>query len=330
MSKFMNDEFRKIRDALKCEHCGVIFQGTDSQARHVKYEEKVVYCTPVCRRAASSEKARQQALNEGKKLRKGILNGPCPTCGKMYESHIDKMFCSLKCYNASPKFKEMLLANYKKGSERTQEIWAVKMKRVCPVCGKEFRAVRSHRKFCSHLCYRKFRADLFDAWIANPQQIALPQCYDEFMLQDELPCLVDGCQWKGRNLSVHLNVGHGIKAADFKRAAGFNLKTGLISPDLFAQLSERNKVGVAINVQLQQKGKDALKNGFMPNSYHSLEGKEHARKARMMLGHGPERECIGCGIKFKQSTPCGRTLYCTISCRDQTYSEANKGKWKQG
>jgi len=309
---------------MVCAHCGCTFKGTDSQAFHFKYEGRVAYCSTICRTAASSQKSREQAIREGKKPRKGVLTGPCPTCGKMFESQTDKVFCSLECYNKSPQFKEMLKANCKKGNERTQEIWAKRMQCVCPVCKKEFRADKSHRRFCSHLCYRKSKADLFDAWIANPQQIALPQCYDEFMLQDELPCLIEGCEWKGRHLSIHLNNVHGVKAAEFKRAAGFNLKTGLVSPDLFQELSERQKRGVAIDVVLQQKGKSNMPGKGVVRSYQSLEGKEHRRKARLLVGPGPKRVCIGCGTTFQQSTLFGRTLYCTIACRDKAYKDAGK------
>lgn len=314
----MSEEVKKIRDNMKCAHCGCTFQGTDSQAFHFKYEGREAYCSQICRHAA------QRA-----KLCKPLpQHGPCPTCGKMFESRTSKVFCSLECYNKSPEFKEMARANCKKGKQTQEEMWAEKMQRICPVCGKEFRADRSHRKFCSHLCYRKFRADLFDAWVANPQQIALPQCYDEFMLQEELPCLIEGCNWKGRHLSVHLNQAHGVLAADFKRAAGFNLKTGLVAPDLAEELSQRRKLGVAVNPVLQQKGQENRYSGV--RNYQSLEGKEHRRKARMMIdSEGPERTCIGCGAKFRQSTPFGKALYCTIPCRTDHYAKMNHSKAKK-
>lgn len=57
-----------LRDNLECGHCGAKFKGSDSQARKVKYEKRVVYCSGTCRMAASSKKAQEQARREGKKL----------------------------------------------------------------------------------------------------------------------------------------------------------------------------------------------------------------------------------------------------------------------
>lgn len=75
--------------------------------KKVKYEKRVVYCSSTCRQAAISKKAQEQAIREGKNLRKGVLSGPCKTCGKMFESRIDKMFCSMDCYIKSEQFREM-------------------------------------------------------------------------------------------------------------------------------------------------------------------------------------------------------------------------------
>lgn len=320
MAGFMNAELLKLRDNLECGHCGARFCGSDSQARKVKYGRQTVYCSSYCREVSLGIKAQAQAVKDGRKLRKGVLCGPCPVCGKKFESRIDKKFCSLECYNKSPQFKEMLKENYRKGNVRSSEAWEGKMMRNCPVCGKQYRAQRSKRKFCSHLCYRKFKAELFDAWLANPQELVLPQCYDEFMLQEELPCLVAGCNWRGRHLAVHLNTAHGIIADDFKRAVGFNLGTGLVCPDLHKALSDRALAGVAIS------GESPLTHGEGVSRYVSTEGKESRAKARAIavIALGPERTCLGCGGKFRQSTIFGRAKYCTITCREKTYRAAKK------
>lgn len=322
MVGFMNDELIKIRDNLECGHCKSKFKGSDSQSRKVKYEKMVVYCSGICRSASHSKKATEQALREGKTLRKGVLRPACPVCNKKFESRYDKKYCSLECYNKSPEFISMAKNNMEKGRKTSSVKWAEKMKKICPVCSKEFRADRSKRKFCSQLCARKFRADLFDSWIANPQHITLPQCYDEFMLQNELPCLVDGCDWKGQHLSIHLNNSHGIRADDFKRAAGFNLHTGLIAPKLSKKLSKRAKVGVA----LTEYDKTPKNEPKKIRNYKSLEGKEHAKKARMLAGEGQKRICEGCGVEFTQSTPFGKALYCTKECRNKSYAKNRKKK----
>ncbi len=320
---YTSPELENLSKELKCGHCGSVFHGSISQAKKVKYESRIVYCSSVCRTASLSKKAQEQAIREGKKPRIGVLAGPCPICQKMYESkNTDRKYCSQACYTKSDEFKAMLKDNYKKGNKATEKKWEEIMTKECPVCKNEFRARRSDnnklgaQKFCSQLCYRKFKAALFDAWIANPQHIAMPQNYDEFMTQKELPCLVDGCGWTGHHLSVHLNQAHGIKADDFKRAAGFNLSTGLVSPNLHKELCNREKTGVAIDPDK-----------WIPNfnqeksSYISNESKENAKKARALLQDipGPDRTCKNCGKHFQQSTIFGKTIYCSRSCRDEYY-----------
>jgi endogenous inhibitor of DNA gyrase (YacG/DUF329 family) len=294
---------------LECAHCKTRFEGNLSQYKHWKYECRPAYCSEFCRRVSQENKLQEWNVKNGRTLRKGKLIGPCPTCGKMFESRIDKIFCSLKCYTKSPQFLEMAKAVSPKGSQAVQEIWKKKMTRTCPVCKREYRANKSKRKFCSHLCHRKFKADLYDAWIANPEKIALPQCYDEFMTKDELPCLIEGCSWTGSHLSIHLNQSHGIRADEFKRAAGFNLNTGLVCPNLNQELSQR------------EKHIDHLDDYPLPSTkgmkltYRSLEGEEARAKSRAIPILGPNRICKGCGKKFTQSTRFGKSLYCNVKCR---------------
>ena len=66
-----------------------------------------------------------------------------------------------------------------------------------------------------------------------------------------------------------------------------------------------------------------------PIRYRSLEGREHAKKARAMLGPGPQRTCTGCGKVFQQSTPMGKALYCSRECRDSAYAEQRRQGTKQ-
>lgn len=326
---YTSPTLEKLSKELECGHCGTVFHGTVSQAKHVKYEGSIVYCSTVCRSAAMSRRAQDQAIREGKKPRKGVMAGPCPVCNKMYESkNVDRKYCSQECYTKSDQFKKMLNENYKKGIKTQLPKWEEVTTVECPVCKENFRSRRSKynklgpQKFCSRLCYRKFKADLFDAWVANPQHIAMPQNYDEFMTQDELPCLVDGCDWKGRHLSMHLTHAHGIRAEDFKRAAGFNLSTGLVSPDLHQELCDREKVGVAVD-----RSKWNPNYGNQERSgYVSHERKEHQKKTRFLLKDktGPDRTCKNCGKSFQQSTIFGRTLYCGVACRGEYYRNSEK------
>lgn len=345
MAGFMNAEIAALRDNLECGHCAAKFKGTDSQARKVKYEKRVVYCSATCRTAAASQKAREQAVREGRTLRKGVLAGPCKTCGKMFESRVDKLFCSMGCYTKSVQFKSMLAENLKKAGrsesiQRRAQAAKVGQDVPCLECGAEFyqkRPSKSHptaRKFCSRPCYRSYLAKRFDRWVANPEGMALPQCYDEFLDRDELACVVDGCDWKGQHLTLHINQAHGVRADEFKRAAGFNLSTGVIAKPLAEALREREIIGIAaINMSDADRiaalasAKEALAEN--PIRYRSLEGREHAKKARAMLGLGPERTCSGCGNLFRQSTPMGRALYCSRQCRDISYAKQRRASAKQ-
>lgn len=341
MPGFMNAELEALRDNLECGHCGAKFKGSDSQARKVKYENRVVYCSGTCRTAACSQRGQERAIREGKKLRKGVLSGPCKTCGKMFESRIDKMFCSMDCYMKSEQFREMLSKYWAPSAEVRAKISA-KLKKgedvACLECGTEFYQKppsKGHpaRKFCSTTCYRAYLAKRFDRWVANPEGMALQQCYDEFLDREELACVVEGCDWHGKNLTLHMNQAHGVKADEFKRAAGFNLSTGVVAKPLAEALRKREVIGVAAKMDDADRA-DALALSqealaANPIRYRSLEGREHAKKARAMWGPGPQRHCAGCGKIFQQSTPAGRALYCSVQCRDAHYAAEKRARAKQ-
>lgn len=299
MGGFMNDELRRIRDSLECGHCGATFKGSDSQARKVKYEGCSVYCSVLCRHAALRNKLSKPVPNRG----------PCKTCGKEFYSRQSKYFCSVDCYLSSEQFKEQLKRNREAMERNSPEH---KCSTECLECGEKFSFRKSaKRKFCSTVCYRAHMSKRFDRWIANPEQIALPQCYDEFLDREELPCIVDGCGWRGTSLSHHVNFAHGIKSNEFKRAAGFNVSTGVVSKPLAVKLRERAPVGVAVNGNPPSRKTGSDRD---VKKYVSREAKEHMKKSKALAGSGPDRECLGCGHTFKQKTPFGRALYCSVSC----------------
>ena len=196
-------------------------------------------------------------------------------------------------------------------------------RRNCLECEKAFEVIPSKsKKFCSTACYRIYMTKRFDRWIAAPQRIALPQAYDEFLVSDELPCLVDGCEWVGKNLSCHMNYTHGVPAEEFKRAAGFNLSTGVVSLPTHQTLVNRavDYRGFGLAALAAIPSEVRLEAARRTRRYRSKEGMEHYNKVRSMAGIGPDRLCLGCGIWFVQSTPFGRTLFCSPECRDGTYA----------
>jgi hypothetical protein len=202
----------------------------------------------------------------------------------------------------------------------------------CLECQAEIYKKKSQkRKYCSFVCYRAYMAKRFDRWVANPEKMALPQCYDEFLDREELPCLIEGCDWVGKHLTLHTNYTHGIKARDFKRAVGFNLGTGVIGKDLAEWFQKRDYQGVAswTDENYQKNLAMLAANRPTPNvSYRSMEGKEHGRKAQALLSFspGPKRDCLGCGRTFQQAKTAGKQKYCTAPCRDAHYAAENKVK----
>jgi hypothetical protein len=317
---------------LTCRHCGVQFDGTPSQRKH--YPGRSACCSDACRLARDQVRLA--------KIRKP-QSGPCETCGQMFHSagSRERRFCTLRCYIASPQFQRMSAANLGVVAERFESMSPDERRALyahqkkgedvpCAECGRKFyrKRDRSHRIVCSMPCWRAYMAKRFDRWMANPQGLALPQGYDEFLNQIDLPCLVDGCNWRGQWLTVHANQVHGLRAAEFKRAAGFNLKTGVVTTDLSRRLGERVGVGVAVadlyRIDRQVK---AMHAAIKAHTYKSLEGVEHQRKARALraMEPGPTRICGGCLEAFEQTTPYGRAKYCSISCRDDAY---RRNKWK--
>lgn len=310
MAGFMNAELESIRDNLRCGHCEAIFKGSDSQARKVKYERGVVYCSTICRHAALKNKFGKPVPNRG----------PCPTCSKEFFSRTAKKFCSMDCYTKSPQLLAMIKFNTSTPEARAKnaEVRRNGEFKPCLECGTEiYQKPATPRKFCSKICYRAYMARRFDRWVANPEGLALPQCYDEFLDREELTCPIDGCSWHGRFLTMHVNLSHGLPSQDFKRAAGFNLGSGLVSKPLARAMSERALVGVAAEPVPHEKTKKGT-----VRSYRSKEAVEHSKKSYSLARAypGPCRQCKGCGKSFTQSTRFGRALYCSRDCRRESYA----------
>lgn len=336
MAGFMNAELVALKERLSCAHCNCTFAGSDSQTRKVKYEKANVYCSTVCRMAAASRRESERAEREGKTLRKGVLFGPCKHCGGFFESRIDKMYCSMKCYTSSEQFREIQSQYWAASDEVRAKISDSSKKgahQPCMECGQDFYVKRhqfGRRKFCTKVCYRSYFAKRFDRWVASPEGLSLPQCYDEFLDRERLRCLVEGCDWEGVHLSSHMNQSHGVPAREFKRAAGFNYGTGVIARPLARALQERPLRGVASDSSLSPRLPQEPSDTGEYIRYKSLEGCEHRAKALSLTRQitGPMRVCNGCRTTFHQSTPMGRALYCSIECRNDAYARKRRSTSK--
>lgn len=317
---------------LTCAHCGCEFQGTYKQKQSAKSEGTSPLCSKACRLAYLAKKFATPIP----------MRGPCQHCGKMFASRRNAEFCNISCYTSSKRFIDVMESARKKAlSLESREKLALALRTggmvPCLNCQTEFYRKKSlssgirRRLFCSHPCYRAYLAARYDRWIANPQTMSLPQAYDEFLDRHELNCLVEGCDWRGVHLSNHVNIAHGITAREFKRAAGFNLSTGLVGSEMARRLSERAKVGVAaVGWNLDEAARRLSKETQAAPDfirYQSLEGAEHRAKAGLFtrLLAGPTRKCAGCGEDFTQSTPMGRSKYCSVPCRSRAYRKQIAG-----
>jgi hypothetical protein len=240
-------------------------------------------------------------------------SGPCPTCGNTFESRGHKTFCSMSCYTQSPQFRAMLEQQHKKtGSDE-----------ICKECGGTFYKKKASKRFyCNSVCYRKYMAKRFDRWIASPEKLALPQNYDEFLTSHELPCLVEGCSWHGNFLSLHMNFTHGVPVRDFKKMAGFNLTSGIISLPLYELMCARPHIKKAKFVG------GGNRSGIQGDGYKSLEGKEHIKKSWIINsttgGILATRKCLECGRDAPVSFGEYAKKFCSVSCREKYYKSHGK------
>lgn len=262
------------------------------------------------------------------KGKRGPVRGPCPTCGTVFRSYGAKIYCSLTCYQQSPEMRARLRAQSAALQARqyvaTGHPPTVPLEGACLQCGQPFALKPTQvgkKKYCSRRCYRAFMAARFDRWIANPESIALPQCYDEFLTQGCLPCLVAGCDWVGEHLGMHVNLAHGLTARQFKRLAGFNVTTGLVTPEVSAMLASR--------AHLWDPPTAAALSALFGHPPHrttpSLEGREHLRKSKALLGQADSGRtdcCRQCGVPITLPLM-GIRYYCSVPCRtawEQTHA----------
>jgi len=313
---------KEIQDKLKCNHCKGVFSGSLKQALKVVYEGRNSYCSDACSKAFMRERFSKPIPNRG----------ACLTCEKDFFSRREAKFCGMKCYTGSKQFSQMLADSREKASKAESVAKRIKAQRTgeekpCLECGTLVYAKKCEKKkkYCSKICYRAYMAKRFDRQIASPDQMALPQGYDGFLDRSLLTCTVIGCDWQGHHLSVHMNAAHGITAAEFKRAAGFNKSTGVVSKPTGQRLRERALVGIAMDSSYW--GTIDKNHNTGHEHRDSLEAKEHRAKARALAGDAPMRKCECCGSVFQQSTAFGKTLYCTKLCRSKYYAN-NKLKQK--
>jgi hypothetical protein len=246
-------------------------------------------------------------------------SGTCEHCKAAFFSAKPKKFCSMNCYIASDHMRDLMREKREKSWAKMGVVPGLRIEVQCLNCGEKREFFPSFaknggnphrntpRRFCNRMCYRLFMAKRFDRWFATPETIALPQGYDEFLTKNELPCLVDGCTWVGKNLSTHMNYTHGVPAHEFKRLAGFNHKTGVVSATCRAKLGRKGS-GKPELFKLAKKAPIGA-----PRMQLRNEGREHLHKSRLLFKESgvprvyaprtkTERVCQSCGFRWLSSS----------------------------
>lgn len=295
---------------LACHFCGNHFVGDKPTRKYCSHKCSVDHRS----KKAAQEKASQKCIINGcdrplfckelcgmhyqRSLLKGLhANSPpriCEGCGNEFRSYYAKKFCSNSCYVSTPYHAALMDEHRRMSAEARGVVIGERVKKKCPNCGKEKEFLvcdhKRGRRFCSRLCSREWYSKRYDRWVAEPKDATIPSNYDEFLAQNELPCLIVGCDWVGRSLGYHVNKEHGITADEFKKMCGFNKTTGLVCPELSRELSERTVGDPTINEKVER-----------PKNYdrytRRLEAKEHWLKARLV--NMRPIKCISCGDYFE-------------------------------
>lgn len=261
----------------------------------------------MCGRHYQQESAKRARSN-------GKYTGFCQHCGQQFRSHQAKSFCSIGCYLKSDLSKE-IMAKAREESAKARGVEIGKRYIVtCLHCGKEKEVLPNRhkprnyvrkngkvkrctpQKFCSRTCMRAWLSSRFDRHVANPEGIALPQCFDEFLSRDELPCIIDDCDWRGHNLSSHANFAHGITADELKEMAGFNKSTGLVSSAMSQELSARS-AGKGNPLMAELADLEAIR---APRGSPRLEAIEHVVKAQAIMDR---TAVIEGGKRWREANP---------------------------
>lgn len=276
----------------KCEKCGLRatlrYGGTHSRCD--------VHAYRYSKTKAEDDAAVAALAALGKRVvgKTGPPRGVCSFCGVIFRSaDPNKLYCKLACYVASGNNPVMKLTAAERAAASRKGHEAIRRRNAelavtlpCDHCGDAVTMKPSKAKkrklwaFCGRVCYRAFLSERFDRFIANPESVALPQNYDEFLDRTELPCPVEGCSWAGKHLSAHARIVHLVDARSFKEQLGFNVSSGLVSKDVAQAMSDAATV----------RGQNGLVPGcgvtLTPGRKMSLEGKEHLAKWRALNPNG--------------------------------------------
>lgn len=131
----------------RCIGCGAYFIPESSRQR---------YCNPLCRERAKAKKA---ASEKSRRPERPVYEKVCKQCGKKFKTRtLSRVFCSENCGHKYEiqKHRECDDALRKTTVLDAQGIRSG-MRRICPVCGKEYTVDEAHGTwcYCSMFCVRE-------------------------------------------------------------------------------------------------------------------------------------------------------------------------------
>ena len=193
----------------------------------------------------------------------------------------------------------------------------------CPNCGQP---VPPMRKYCSSICYQQHR----NSRSRENVELWSPEDYEKFLGQEEMPCLVKGCAWKGIFVTAHMVAKHGIPAREVKEHCGFNITQGLITPALREKFKKRPKQVKSMKkfAEYRKQCKENPPRKGKTSTAISKQGREKHRKivsaklAAMKKDPSlkPQAICRECGQSFRnENSPYNAGKFCTVECRSNYY-----------
>lgn len=141
----------KMNQTIKCQQCGNIIQKPISYFnKQKKLGYNKFYCSHQCQLTHMKQQKENKKLNT-------VYTLVCTRCGKEFTSNDkNRKTCSVKCAHSrvrTEQFKQKL-SQKMKGYNNLHPQENHKIKKICPICKKEFQVWESENKtYCSRECY---------------------------------------------------------------------------------------------------------------------------------------------------------------------------------
>lgn len=287
------------RSICVCDSCGKQFEPTVGQRYNKRSTRSVCSkaCMSVLLRKVKTRPPRFQV---------------CPGCGKefnlgnRYVKPGTLLYCTHACWVDTG---GKISREARKAARDARKAAMPPKVLACRNCGKDVVQGHNRKEYCDKFCQREWYAGRFDRWKANPQPVRMDADYDQFLDAKELPCPIEGCDWRGLALTVHANVTHGIVADEFKEMCGFNHTTGVVTTAVSRRMRQgqldRIERGDHVGLEALIKGQNSQKRRSGA-PVRRAEASLHLRKVRALRTETEVRQSQGkrlckrpeCGVEF--------------------------------